>query len=83
MSLSADSKSLQERVTRVLAAEVRPALQMDGSDIEVIDVSNGIVRVRLHGTCSGCPSAVMAIIMGVEQELQKRIPEVEYLEVIP
>ncbi len=82
MSALADSNDLRTRVARVLATEIRPALEMDGGDIEVVDVNDGIVRVRLHGTCSGCPSVIMAVIMEVEQELRKRIAEVEYLEVI-
>ena len=51
--------------------------------MEVLEVSDGVVRVRLQGGCSGCPSAVMAVIMEIEQELRKRIPEVEYLEAVP
>jgi len=82
MSSLADSNDLRTRVACVLATEIRPALGMDGGDIEVVDVHDGIVRVRLHGTCSGCPSVIMAVIMEVEQELRKRIAEVEYLEVI-
>jgi Fe-S cluster biogenesis protein NfuA len=70
-------------VARVLAAEIRPALQMDGIDIEVLDVRDGAVRVRLHGSCTGCPSAILAVIMEIEQVLQKRIPEVAYLEAVP
>jgi Fe-S cluster biogenesis protein NfuA len=74
---------LKQRVARVLAEEVRPALQMDGSDVEVLGVEDGVVRVRLHGTCGGCPSTVMAVIMGLERELRERLPEVEYLEAVP
>ena len=74
---------LKERVARVLAEEVGPALQMDSADIEVLGVTDGVVQVRLHGACSGCPSAVMTLIMAVEQELRKRIAEVEYLEALP
>ncbi len=74
---------LKAQVQRVLDEEIRPALEMDGGDLEVLDVSDGVVRVRLHGSCGGCPSTIMAIIMGVEQELRKRIPEVEYLEAVP
>lgn len=83
MSLAADSSDLKARVALVLAAEVRPVLQLDGGDIEVLDVQDGIVRVRLQGICSGCPSALMAVIIGIEQELRKRLPEVEYLEAVP
>ena len=78
--MSADD--LKSRVAAVLASEIRPALHMDGNDIEVLDVSDGVARVRLHGACSGCPSAVMAVVMGIECELRKRFAEIEYLEVV-
>jgi Fe-S cluster biogenesis protein NfuA len=83
MSLPADADDLKSRVAHVLTNEIRPALHMDGGDIEVVDVSDGIVRVRLLGTCSGCPSAIMAVMTGIELELRKRIPEIEYLEAVP
>jgi Fe-S cluster biogenesis protein NfuA len=79
----AEPGDLKERVARVLAEEVRPALQMDGGDVEVLGVEDGVLRVRLHGTCGGCPSTVMAVIMGLERELRQRIPEIEYLEAVP
>jgi Fe-S cluster biogenesis protein NfuA len=74
---------LKERVARILAQEVGPALEMDGTALEVVDVSDGVVRLRLSGTCSGCPSTIMAVITGLEQELRRRVPEVEYLEAVP
>jgi Fe-S cluster biogenesis protein NfuA len=80
MSSPAD---LKERVACVLAEEVGPALQMDRADIEVLGVTDGVVQVRLHGACSGCPSTIMTVIMGIEQELRRRVPEVEYLEAVP
>jgi Fe-S cluster biogenesis protein NfuA len=83
VSVPTDSGTLKALLQRVLSDEICPALQMDGGKIEVVEVSAGIVRVRLQGSCSGCPSTVMAILMGVEQELRKRIPEVEYLEAVP
>ena len=83
MTLSSARGDLTTRVAQVLANEVGPALQMDGGEIEFLDISDGVVRVRLHGTCSGCPSTIMAVIMGIEQELRKRVPEVEYLEAVP
>ena len=75
--------SLKERVQQILVEEVAPALDMDGSAMEVCAVSDGIVQVRLGGICSGCPSTIMAVVMGLEQELRQRIPEVEYVEVLP
>jgi Fe-S cluster biogenesis protein NfuA len=81
--MAAGSDDLKDRVIRVLAEEIGPALHMDGADIEVLDVCAGVVRVRLHGACSGCPSTTMAVIMGIEQELRRLVPEAEYLEVVP
>jgi Fe-S cluster biogenesis protein NfuA len=83
MSIPNDTPALKERVARVLADEVAPALQMDGTAIEVLDIDAGVVRVRLHGGCGGCPSSIMTILMGLEQELRQRIPEIEYLEAVP
>jgi Fe-S cluster biogenesis protein NfuA len=69
-------------VARTLAEEVGPALEMDGTGLEVLDVTDGVVRLRLGGVCSGCPAAIMAVITGLEQELRRRVPEVEYLEAV-
>jgi Fe-S cluster biogenesis protein NfuA len=77
------SAELKERVARVLAEHVAPALQMDGADIEVVDVQDGVVQVRFRGVCGVCPSSVMTVLMGIEQELRQRVPEVEYLEALP
>ncbi|HEV3117057.1 MAG TPA: NifU family protein [Gemmataceae bacterium] len=81
--MSSESTDLQARVSKVLAEELIPMLQMDGGDIELLDITDGVVRVRMHGACSGCPSTIMAVVMGIEQELRRRVPEVEYLEVVP
>lgn len=70
-------------VAKIIAEEVTPLLQMDGGSVEVVDVTDGVVQVRLHGTCASCPSTTYAVIMGVEQELRKRVPGVEYLEAVP
>jgi Fe-S cluster biogenesis protein NfuA len=83
MTLPLDAPTLKDRVARVLADEVAPALQMDGTAIEVLDVNAGVVRVRLGGGCGGCPSSIMTLLMGLEQELRRHIPEVEYLEAAP
>lgn len=74
---------LRERVARVLAEEVGPALQMDGTAIEVLDVADGVARVRLGGVCAGCPGTIMMVLHGIEQELRRHVPEVEYLEAVP
>ena len=83
MALLPETPTLKERVARVLAEEAAPALQMDGTAIEVLDINAGVVRVRLHGGCGGCPSSIMTVLMGLEQVLRQRIPEIEYLEAVP
>ena len=77
------SVDLKDRVVQVLAEEVGPALSLDGSAIEVVDVTDGVVQVRLSNLCAGCPSTIMTVVMGLEQELRQRIPEIEYLEALP
>ncbi len=69
-------KSLKARVQEVLAL-IRPAVQMDGGDLEFVGVDDdGIVSVRLHGACVGCPSSAMTLKMGIERHLREKIPEV-------
>ena len=81
--MSERSESVKDRVALVLAKEVAPALGMDGTIIEVIEVADGVASVRLGGACGSCPSSVMALIMEIERELRRRVPEIEYLEVAP
>jgi Fe-S cluster biogenesis protein NfuA len=74
---------LKARVARFLAEELAPILHIDDGGIEVLDVSNGVARVRLGPACGCCPNTLMTIIHGLEQELRQRIPEVDYLEAVP
>jgi Fe-S cluster biogenesis protein NfuA len=74
---------LKTRVARLLADEVGPMLHLDGGAIEVLAVREGVVQVRLHGACGGCPSTLVSVIHGIEQELRCRFPEIEYLEALP
>ncbi len=68
---------MREQVEAVLA-EVRPSLQADGGDIELIDVlDGGIVQVKLKGACGSCPMSQMTLKMGVERALMAKIPEVK------
>ena len=83
MSLPAVNQDLKGRLERLLSEEIGPALQMDGTAIEVVDVVNGVARVRLAGVCGSCPSTIMTVVMGIEQELRRRLPEIEYLEAVP
>jgi Fe-S cluster biogenesis protein NfuA len=74
---------LKSRVQQILRDEVAPALELDVAGMEVVDVSDGIAQVRFSGACASCPSTIMTLIMGVEQELRARVPEVEFLEAVP
>jgi len=56
--------------------KIRPMLQRDGGDVELVDVRDGIVTVRLKGACAGCPMSQMTIKNGIEKFLKKEIPEI-------
>ncbi len=63
---------------RAALEKVRPNLQADGGDVELVDISEeGLVRVKLLGACHGCPMSQMTLKMGIEKYLQKEIPEVK------
>ena len=71
---------LRERVEKVLD-EIRPALQMDGGDVELVDVEeSGVVKVKLMGNCGSCPSSTMTLKMGIEMAIMENIPEVVSVE---
>jgi Fe-S cluster biogenesis protein NfuA len=74
---------LRERVENVIRSQVAPALELDGAAIEVLGVDRGCARVRLNGACACCPATVMFFIQGMEQELRRLVPEIEYLEAVP
>ena len=71
----------RERVEAVLD-RVRPFMQADGGDIELVDVSGNSAAVRLSGMCAGCPSAHMTLYLGVETALREEIAEFETLRLI-
>jgi Fe-S cluster biogenesis protein NfuA len=83
MTPSAEDATLRDQVERVLTLEVAPLLGMDGTAIEVVGVAGGVVQVRLNGACSGCPGSVYAVVLGIEEELRRRVPGFEYLEAVP
>ena len=58
-------------------AQIRPALQADGGDVELVDVADGVVKVRLTGACSGCPMSTMTLKMGIEKVLKQQLPEIK------
>jgi len=67
---------MREKVEAILA-QVRPALQSDGGDVELVDVNEGIVSLKLKGACAGCPMATMTLRHGIERILKEQIPEVK------
>ncbi len=67
---------MKEKVEAVLA-RIRPTLQADGGDVELVDVSEGVVKLRLTGACSGCPMSTMTLRMGIERALRAEIPEIK------
>ena len=67
---------IRERVQNVINL-IRPAVQADGGDIELVDVADdGVVQIRFHGACHGCPSSTMTLQMGIERNLREKVPEV-------
>jgi Fe-S cluster biogenesis protein NfuA len=75
---------MREKILKVIDESIRPGLQMDGGDIELVDVdSDGVVSVRLKGACGGCPMSQMTLSMGVERKLKEVIPEVTKVIAVP
>lgn len=67
---------MREKVEAALA-RIRPALQADGGDVELIDVREGVVSVKLVGACGGCPMSTMTLRNGIERILKQDVPEVK------
>jgi len=73
---------IKEKVEQLIA-KIRPMLQADGGDVELIEVTEeGVVKVKLKGACSGCPMAEMTLKMGIERYLKKEIPEVKEVQAV-
>jgi Fe-S cluster biogenesis protein NfuA len=71
---------MKEKVEEALK-KIRPALQADGGDVELVEVKeDGVVHVRLTGACGGCPMSQMTLKMGIERVLKKEVPEVVSVE---
>ena len=67
---------MKERVESVIDA-IRPALQADGGDVELVGIEDGVVSVRLVGACGGCPMATVTLRDGIERALMEEVPEVK------
>ncbi len=62
--------------------KIRPALQADGGNVELVDVEGNVVKVKLTGACGGCPMSQMTLKMGIERILKQEIPSVERVEAV-
>jgi Fe-S cluster biogenesis protein NfuA len=70
---------MRQEIERVLE-KVRPVLQADGGDVELVDVTGGVVKLRLTGACGGCPMAGLTLKNGIEVALKEEIPSIERVE---
>jgi Fe-S cluster biogenesis protein NfuA len=75
------TSDVEERIRELLELEVRPAVMQDGGDILLDRFENGVAYLHMRGSCSGCPSSIMTLKMGIENRLREVIPEV--VEVVP
>ena len=67
---------MREKIEAALK-QIRPALVADGGDVELVDVNEGVVKLRLTGACSGCPMATMTLRLGIERALKDQVPEIK------
>ena len=70
---------MKERVQESIN-KIRPMLQADGGDVELVEIEDGVVKVRLKGACAGCPMSQMTLKNGIEKFLKQEIPEVVSVE---
>jgi Fe-S cluster biogenesis protein NfuA len=75
------AKTVREKVEECIG-EVRPQLQADGGDIELLEVEKGVAKVKLKGACQGCPMSAMTLQWGVIGCIKKRVPEITEVEII-
>jgi Fe-S cluster biogenesis protein NfuA len=72
-------QTMREKLEKALD-KIRPALMADGGNVELIDVDDGVVKVKLTGACGGCPMSQMTLKMGIERMLKQEIPEIKEVE---
>jgi Fe-S cluster biogenesis protein NfuA len=76
------ASGVEAGIIRVIEEEIRPAVAMDGGDIIFGGYENGVVSLHLRGACSGCPSSLMTLKMGIERRLKEEFPEIESVEAV-
>lgn len=77
---SSSNSDIEAGIVKVLDEEIRPAIAMDGGDVEYVGYQDGIVRLRLRGACHGCPSAAITLKMGIEHRLKQQFEEIVAVE---
>ena len=78
------TEETKAKIREVLDQKIRPSLQADGGDVELVNVGDdGVVQLRLTGACSGCPFSAMTLAIGVEQTLKAAVPEVVKVQPVP
>jgi Fe-S cluster biogenesis protein NfuA len=75
------SETVETRVKAALA-EIKPQIQADGGDIDLVAIENGIVKVKLRGACVGCPMSALTLKQGVERVIKQRVPEIKSVEAV-
>ena len=80
--VSQNLEEIEQKIVKILDQKIRPAIAKDGGDIKFKEFKDGIVKVQLQGSCSGCPSSVMTLKQGVQNLLCHYIPEVKEVESI-
>ena len=73
-------KDIEKRIIHILESKVKPAVANDGGDIKFLNYKDGVVKVKLQGSCSGCPSSTITLKRGVQNLLQHYIPEIKQVE---
>ena len=79
---SSDLGEIEKKIVKILDQKIRPAVAKDGGDIKFKEFKNGVVKVQLQGSCSGCPSSTMTLKQGVQNLLKHYLPEVKEVEAI-
>jgi Fe-S cluster biogenesis protein NfuA len=75
------TEDLKARVEKALDS-IRPALMADGGNVELVDIEDGVVKVRLQGACGTCPSALMTLKQGIEVRVKEDVPEIQEVEAV-
>ena len=75
-----DYKDIEKKIIHILESKVKPAVANDGGDIKFLNYKDGVVKVKLQGSCSGCPSSTITLKRGVQNLLQHYIPEIKQVE---